>query len=633
MSMSKALNILQVEDSESDAALIVRLLENAGYDVKWQRVERAAEMRAALENGTWDAIIADYRLPQFDAPAALAVLRETGLDIPFIVVSGAVGEERAVAMMKAGAHDYLMKNSLLRLVPAVEREIQDATVRRERRTAREALRLARQETERSHQLLDAVFTAQMDAVVVYNTAGVAIRTNPAVLAIFGFDPTGMENAAIREKLLLPAAPGRSATERALEGETVPGVEQPAADRTFETSASPMRDAAGRIIGAVTTVRDISQKKCAEQRLQHAEKLESIAVLAGGIAHDFNNILTAIGGNIGLAMEESCPRPEANSLLQAALESVARAAGLTRQLLAYAGQGAFVRKSVSVSAAARQAVASLLPSVPRRIRLTADLAPSLPPLLMDPGQLEQVCANLILNAVEAIPGGRPGMVTIRTGFERDAVSIEVSDNGSGMDAETVKRIFDPFFTTKFPGRGLGLAAVGGIVRTLDGRIAVDSEVGAGTRIRVVLPVPKAAQPAAPAAAAEPVPSGEYGAVLIVDDEPMIRKMAGAFLRARGIPVLEARSGKEAIERLTGEGGAVRAILLDMAMPEMPGDAALPIIRKLRPDVRVIVSSGFEDCDLERHFRHIGACSFLPKPYTREQLLAEVLPAVSRNGRTA
>jgi PAS domain S-box-containing protein len=468
--------------------------------------------------------------------------------------------------------------------------------------------------------------------VVCNTAGVAIRTNPAALAIFGFDPTGMENAAIRQKLLLPAGPGRSATDRALAGETVAGVEQPAADRTFETSASPMRDAAGRIIGAVTTVRDISRKKRDEQRLQHAEKLESIALLAGGIAHDFNNILTAVGGNIGLAMEESCPRSEGNSLLEAALESVGRAAGLTRQLLAYAGRGAFIRKPVSVSAAARQAVASLLPSVPRRISLIADLAPDLPLLPMDPGQMEQVCSNLILNAVEAIPEGRPGTVTVRTGLERDAVSIEVSDDGSGIDAETRKRIFDPFFTTKFPGRGLGLAAVEGIVRTLDGRIAVDSEAGAGTRIRVVLPVPKAAQPAAPAAAPEAVSGGGYGAVLIVDDEPMIRKMAGAFLRARGIPVLEAGSGKEAIERLTSEGGAVRAILLDMAMPEMPGDAALPAIRKLRPDVRVIVSSGFEDRDVERHFSHIGACSFLPKPYTRDQLLAEVLPAVSRNGRT-
>jgi CheY-like chemotaxis protein len=318
------------------------------------------------------------------------------------------------------------------------------------------------------------------------------------------------------------------------------------------------------------------------------------------------------------------------VLPAALESVQRAACLTRQLLAYAGKGAFIRKPVSVSGVGEQAVAILLPSLPERIRLRTDFAADLPPLLMDPGQLEQMFSNLILNAVEAIPDGRSGNVTVRTAFENNSVSIEVSDDGCGMDAETQKRIFDPFFSSKFPGRGLGLAAVEGIVRSLDGRIVVDSAVGAGTRMAVVLPVSQAAEPA-PAAPAPVAASGGYGTVLIVDDEPMIRKMAAALLKRRGIPVLEAGSGTEAIERLTSEGGAVRAILLDMAMPGMPGDQALPIIRKLRPDVRVIVSSGFQDRDVQERFSNIEACSFLPKPYTREQLLAEILPAVSRYER--
>lgn len=625
--MSKVLSLLQVEDSESDASLVVRLLEKAGYEVHAERLETAARMRAALERQAWDAIVADYYLPQFDAPSALTVLRETGLDIPFIVVSGAVGEDRAVAMMKAGAHDYVTKGSLTRLVPAIEREIQEASVRRERKASDEALRIERRETERSHQLLDAVFTSQMDAVLVCDTAGIAIRTNPAAVAILGFDPTGMANAAILEKLRLPAGSGGSATQRALAGETVVSVEQPAAEKTFETSSSPMRDGSGKIIGAVTIVRDISEKKLAEQRLRQAQKLESIAILAGGIAHDFNNLLTAVGGNITLALEESCPDCEARTILPAALESVQRAACLTRQLLAYAGKGAFVRKPVAVSGVAGQVVAILRPSLPERIRVLTDFACDLPPLLMDPGQMEQVISNLVLNAVEAIPEGRSGSVTVRTGFEVTSVFIEVSDDGCGMDAETEKKIFDPFFTTKFPGRGLGLAAVEGIVRTLSGRIAVDSAVGSGTRITVILPISKGVASASVAAAPEADSGGGYGAVLIVDDEPMVRKMAASLLRKRGIPVLEAGTGKEAIERLTGDGGAVRAVLLDMAMPGMPGDEALPIIRKLRPDIRVIVSSGFHEHDVQEHFSNIEGCRFLPKPYTREQLLAEVLPAVA------
>ncbi|HTX34871.1 MAG TPA: response regulator [Bryobacteraceae bacterium] len=631
--MSNVLRVLQVEDSENDAAMVVRLLENAGYEVQGERVETAARMRAALRKQDWDAIIADYHLPQFDAPGALKVLRESGLDLPFLVVSGAVGEDLAVAMMKAGAHDYVMKSSMARLVPAVEREIHEAAVRRERRRAAEGLRLAHEEAERSRRLLDAVFTAQTDAVAVYDTAGVVIRTNPAAAGIYGFDPTGMRIADVLEKLQIPGGPGLSATERALAGAVVVNLELAAAERTFETSSLPMRDAAGGIIGAVTLIRDISRRKHDEQRLLQAQKLESIALLAGGIAHDFNNILTVVSGNISLALEDACTDCPAAFVLPGALESLQRAASLTRQLLAYAGKGAFVREPVPVSSAARRTIDRLLPSLPERIRLVADLASGIPPLLMDPGQLELVFSNLILNAVESIPGGQTGTVRVRTAADGDAVKIEVSDDGCGMDAETQKRIFDPFFTTKFTGRGLGLAAVEGIVRTSGGRIAVESAAGHGCRISVILPVPKTAFPAPPAAAPRAVSSNAYGAVLIVDDEPMVRQMAGAFLKKRGIPVLEAANGKEAIERLNQDGGAVRAVLLDLAMPEMSGDAALPIIRRLRPEVRVIVSSGFQEGDVQQHFRQIEACSFLPKPYTPQQLYAEILPVVSRWEKTA
>lgn len=630
--MSKSLSILQVEDSEGDAHLIVRHLERGGYAVHSERVETAPQMRVALEKQAWDAIIADYHLPQFDAPSALGVLRHSGLDVPFIVVSGAVGEERAVALMKAGAHDYLTKSNLLRLAAALEREIEEATVRRARRQAEEDLTVAIREMQRSHQLLDAVFTAQMDAVLVYDTSAVVIRTNPVAAATLGFDPAGMKVSAILRKVGIAAAPGKCATERALEGEIVVNLEQPTPDRTFESSSLPMRDASDKIIGVVTIMRDITERKRAEQSVRQAQKLESIALLAAGIAHDFNNILTVVSGNISLAIEESCPDCETRSILPAALESVERAARLTRQLLAYAGKGAFIRRPVSASVVAAQAVENLLPSVPERIQLRTHLASDLPSIMMDPGQMEQVFTNLILNAVESIVEGQPGVVTVSTGLHENSVNIEVTDNGCGIDTETQKRIFDPFFTTKLPGRGLGLAAVEGIVRTLDGRIEVESTVGSGTRIGLRLPLPKALQPNPEAPEPEATSAAAYGGVLIVDDEPMIRKMAATFLQRRGVPVLEAANGKEAIERLTAEGGGVRAVLLDIAMPEMPGDAALAVIRKLRPDVRVIISSGFHEREVQEHLGDIEKCTFLPKPYTREQLLAHVLPLV-RQGEEA
>jgi two-component system cell cycle sensor histidine kinase/response regulator CckA len=626
--MSKLLDILQVEDSESDALLIVRLLEKAGYDVHAKRVETASRMRAALREQVWDVIIADYHLPQFDAPSALALLHDTGLDIPFIVVSGAIGEDRAVAMMKTGAHDYLMKGNLLRLVPAVEREIQEATVRRERKLADEALRVAILETEQNHQLLDAVFTAHTDAVLVSNTGSTVIRANPAAITIFGFDPAGMEASAILESLGVVPGPARSATHRALGGETVLHLEQTAGPRTFESSASPMRSAGGKIIGAVTVVRDVTEKKHAEERARQAHKLESITLLAGGIAHDFNNILTVVGGNISLALDQACTACDSGAILPVALEGVYRAAGLTCQLLAYAGKGAFVIEPVAVSKTAEQTIATLSRSFSERIRVISDLAPNLPTLLMDRGQMEQVFSNLIVNAAEAIPDEQPGTITIRTALESDCIAIEVSDNGCGIDAETRQRMFDPFFSSKSPGRGLGLAAVEGIVRVMDGRILVESAPGKGTRIKVFFPIPKVVKPAHAPVAPQFPPAAQYGAVLVVDDEPKVRELVSALLTRRGIPVLEASNGKEAIERLSNEGAAVRAVLLDMAMPEMSGDVALPIIREMRPDVHVIVSSGYHEHDVQRHFSHIEKCSFLPKPYTKDQLLAVILPVVSR-----
>jgi PAS domain S-box-containing protein len=258
--MSDVLRVLQVEDSESDAALIVRLLEKGGYEVQAERVEDAAAMRAALAGKTWDAIIADYRLPQWDARAALEVLRQSGLDLPFLVVSGTIGEDVAVAMMKAGAHDYIMKDHLARLAPAVKREIQDAQVRRERQRAEQELRSALAATEERQRLLDAVFSAQTEGVFVCDASGSVIRTNPAAAAFFGADPTGMHIAEVVEKFQIAPGIESCATCRAMGGETVVGAEHTAGGRAVETSAAPIRDHAGALAGAVTICRDITERK-------------------------------------------------------------------------------------------------------------------------------------------------------------------------------------------------------------------------------------------------------------------------------------------------------------------------------------------------------------------------------------
>jgi signal transduction histidine kinase/ActR/RegA family two-component response regulator len=415
--------------------------------------------------------------------------------------------------------------------------------------------------------------------------------------------------------------------RVLNGESVMNVTQPSGDLIVETSAAPMKDA-GEIIGAVTISRDITERTQAEERLRQTQKLESIGLLAGGIAHDFNNILTAVSGNIMLALEDTCPDCAPNSVLPAALESVQRAAGLTRQLLAYAGKGAFVRSNVRVARVVYDTVHLLQASISKKIELRTELAAALPPVFMDPSQLEQVVLNLILNGAEAIGENHAGTVTVRAAAEGKFVRIEVIDTGCGMDADTRKRMFEPFFTTKFTGRGLGLAAVDGIVRTMGGGISVESAPGRGTRVQVLLPASEAPVVRAEASAKPQIVAGADGAVLIVDDEPQIRKMARTFLKKRGITVHEAANGREAVDYLATSGAAIRVLLLDMAMPEMTGDEALPSIFRLRPDMKVIVSSGYSDAEVKHRFGATRVHAFLPKPYSADQLVEHVLSAFSQ-----
>jgi PAS domain S-box-containing protein len=608
--MADPLRVLQVEDSEIDAAWIVRALEKAGRQVQATRVEDAAAMRAALEGAEWDVIISDYRLPQFDAPSALRLLQETGRDIPFLVVSGTITAEAAVETMRSGAQDYVLKDDLSRLAPAVDRELREAKARNERRRAERAL-------ERQTELVNLAH----DAIITTDAGGTITSWNVGAAEMYGWTEAEALGKEIRGLLPTEGAVSEE-IEGALqrsgrwEGELV----ETARDGrriAVESRRVLVRGEHGAPASMLKINRDITARKRAEERVREAERAESVALLAGSIAHDFNNILTSISGNIELALEEMCPSCQVGNVLDIALESVQRAASLTNQLLAYSGKGAFARTPVSVSDAVQEAVERLRSSAPKQVEIRAELAAGVPPVPMDPGQMQLVLGNVILNGVEAI-GEKPGRVTVRTGADAGGVRIEISDTGCGMDEETKKRIFEPFFTTKFFGRGLGLAAVQGIVKAMNGTIGVESAPGAGTRVEILVPLERT-HAAPPQIVAERAGAPVGRGVLIVDDEPSIRKMAGTFLKKRGVTVFEAGSGKQAIERMREHGSEIGAVLLDMTMPEMNGHEALPAIRELSPGVRVIVSSGYSDADVKLHFSDLAVDGFLPKPYSAERLL--------------
>ena len=376
------------------------------------------------------------------------------------------------------------------------------------------------------------------------------------------------------------------------------------------------------------VLDITERKRGEERLRQAQKLESIGLLAGGIAHDFNNLLTGIMGNASLLREGAATGQEA--LIESILGSAERAAHLTRQLLAYSGKGQFVLRDLDISKAVTEMADLVQFSIPKNVRLKLDLERRLPQVRMDPGQLQQILINLVINGGEAIGEDSPGTVTVATSLAHirrhftDSIgeeitagryaSIEVMDTGSGIAPENIARIFDPFFTTKFTGRGLGLAAVAGILRSHRGGMTVESTPEKGSTFRVLLPLTTAA----PERAVEH-PAGESrGTVLVVDDERSVRDFITAVLRRRGFRVLCAADGQEAVSVSESAGAKVELAVVDLVMPNMGAKDLLPVLIAQNPAMRVLLTSGYSESEARRLCATYPHVAFLQKPYTARQL---------------
>ncbi len=402
-------------------------------------------------------------------------------------------------------------------------------------------------------------------------------------------------------------------------------------------------ATGRAQEIVLVVRDVSDRKRAEEenarlvaQMLHAQKLESLGLLAGGIAHDFNNLLTCVLGNAELGHAGLPPDSPVHDRLAQIETAARRAAEMAGQMLAYSGQGRLTVRRMDISATVREMASLLRSSIRKTSVLDLRLADGIPAIEADASQLQQVVLNLITNAAEAI-AGQPGTITLRTARveadrtlldrfqmaenlpEGSYVGLDVTDTGCGMTGETLSRMFDPYFTTKFTGRGLGLAAVLGIVRGHRGALRVVSAPGEGTSFTVLFP---AAGPPAPAAD----PKRGYdvdrralsGAVLVVDDEDSVREVAASMLRELGLSVVTARDGLEAVEAFRARPDSIRLVLLDVTMPRMGGEDAFREIRRIRGDVPVILSSGYALHAQQNRLAEIGASKFIQKPYAMAEL---------------
>jgi two-component system, cell cycle sensor histidine kinase and response regulator CckA len=625
MGVGVRLSALIVEDHEPDAELLILELRRSGRAVDVEVVATAETARAALAR-PWDVILADWTVPGFGALALLALVRELGLDTPVIVVSGMIGEDHAVAAMRAGAHDFVLKDRLLRLIPAIERELREAETRAARRRAEDELRAL---AVRYRELFD----SSPLPMWVYDVDTLRfLMVNNAALRRYGYTRDEFSRLMLTDirppedcDQLLDDVARRDDTPRIWRHRTKDGealaVEITAHDLAFEGKRA-------RLVLA----NDVTARQRLEDQLRQSQKMEAVGRLAGGVAHDFNNILCVIN-SYSETLSVVLPPGDLRDDVEQIQAAGRRGAALTRQLLMFTRQQPIEPRVLDLNAILTDMGKMLQRLLGSDIALVSRTAPDLAPVRADQSGIEQVVMNLVVNARDAMPRG--GTLTLETAnVELDAVyahrhlgvapgryvRLSVGDTGIGMDRATQARIFEPFFTTKERGRGtgLGLSTVFGIVQHSHGHVWVTSQPGRGTTFEIYLPQVEAAatteRPPAP-----PTLRGKE-TILLVDDDNQVRAVALTILRKHGYLVLAAPDADEAHGTCTHHPHPIHLLLTDAQVTGVTGSELARRLRGIRPELKVLCMSGTDE--VPEGAGGEPALTLLRKPFTAEALAVAV-----------
>jgi PAS domain S-box-containing protein len=663
--MSRPLRVLIIEDSEDDAQLVSQDLHRAGYDVTSQRVDTAEAMTAALEDGDWDLIISDHRMPRFSSLAALKVYKERDCDMPFLVVSGSIGEELAVSAMKAGAHDYIMKDNLTRLAPAVERELREAQGRRQRRQAEQALAESRRRTE-------SILEVAGEGICGLDARGGITFINPLGAKLIGWQTGELIGKSFHEVLhhTKPDGATFSKQECSLCATLRDGLVHWMDNELFwrkdgsgfpvEYICTPMREN-DKVTGAVLTFQDISRRRGVESALQEShrrlertltelqaaqrqiirrERLRALGQMASGVAHDFDSALSKILESAELLLN-SPKKLDDHGRVQEHLRiirAVAQDAGdIVRRLRTFfrPWRATEVFHLVDLNALIQQVITLTEPKRKQQAQAngvtveTRTELERLPAVQGNEADLKEVLTSLIFNAVDGMPKG--GIITFRTRAAGESCVFECSDTGMGMTAETREKCLEPFFTTKGEqgSMGLGLSVVYGIIQRHGGSVEIESEPGKGTTVRIRLPIHAAQelQPTEPEPVAEPHPLQ----VLVVEDDATVREIEAEYLTRDGHAVETAASGAEGLKKFKSK--RFDLVLSDQSMPEMNGDQLAGMIKSMSPHTPIILVTGFADTEEGDNTKPDCVDQILGKPFTHDALRRAVALTAVENGNTS
>jgi two-component system cell cycle sensor histidine kinase/response regulator CckA len=627
----KPLRVLYLEDNLLDAKLHSRQLENAGFNLDADIVESPEEFANALHSKTYDIVLADFRLPAWSGIDALEMLKREGKDIPFILLTGTVGEEVAVECIKKGATDYVLKDRPARLSSAVQRALDEKAARDERA-----------HVERSRDLLASIVESSEDAIIGMTLEGTIVSWNVGAAHIYGYS---LEQIINRPIFLLFADDAAHTLSKCLEvlrnGKSIDRSEMAGVTRDrrpidVAVTMSPLYEANGTIAGASAIARDITEHKRLQKELFLAQKMEAIGRLAAGVAHDFNNLLTVVTGYCSMALDQVSEQDPLHEELREIHKAGERAASLTQQLLAFSRKQILQPRVLDLNAIVADMDRMLRRVIGEDVDLVAMLDPQLGHVRADPAQIEQVIVNLVVNARDAMPKG--GKLSIETAnvdlndisnWPHLAVSpgayvmVAISDTGIGMDPETQARIFEPFFTTKNQGTGtgLGLSTVYGIIEQSGGTVFVYSEVGRGTTFKIYLPRVQEAPATLEAAPLVVSPSGSE-TILVVEDADAVRKMVCRILQQQGYTVLAAQSGDEAVLLCEQHTTKINLMVTDVVLTGMSGSELAIRLGSLRPEMKVIYMSGYTDNAIVRHGVLTQEATFLQKPFAPQALACKV-----------